>query len=172
MLETGNTRKACRYYLPRFIARRGYIKLMAEFDGMFGGSGSKEFQTQVVQNIMWNKIKNILPLMHTLLSTENNARAMERFEYYFGKKFEGGEDLERIANERDKLSERYKVMFRGAKAPEPIEAVTFESIIIGTETVLDRPQLSRDLVLYQFEEYYLQALIKLEELKMNKHGKH
>ena len=171
MLETGNISLVCRYWMPRFLCRHGYIKFMTMFDEIFSGS-DKDFKQEVIRIMMWNKLKNILPMMHTLLATEDNEYAAELFEHYYGKKPESLDDLELIRNEIKRLSDRYKIMFRKKKVEAPVESVTFENIIQGVETVLEKPHIPRSIVLYQFEEYYKLGLRRIAEIKASKHGKH
>ena len=169
MLETSNMRLVCRYrFVPRFIVRYGYIKFMTMFDEMFGGGG--DFKEEVVRLMMWIKIKNILRPMHSLLMTEDNEYAADLFEQNYGKRPESTEDLELIRNEMKRLSNRYKIMFRKKKIETPQESVTFENIIQGVETVLDKPYIPRDVLLYQFEQYYLRSLERIAEIKAKKHG--
>ena len=166
MLEIKDIRLVCKYrYVPRFVVRHWFIKLMTEFDQMFGGN-SGDLKDETVRIMLWNRIKNILPMVSTLLATDDSELAGELYEHYFGKKYEAIEDLELIRNEVKRLSNRYKIMFRKKKTDETPESVTFESIILGVETVLDKPQFDREKIkLYQFKEYYDLAIDQIAQRK-------
>ena len=86
-----------------FLIRKHYIKLMTDFDNMFGDGADQDFIQDTVRTIMWNKVKNILPMMNQLLATDKSEAAEERFEHYFGKRFEGLDDLE-LAEDVETLS--------------------------------------------------------------------
>lgn len=172
MLETGNIRLVARYRLtPWFMVRRGYRKLMTHFDSVFS-EGSSEFKDEVIRLKMWNKMLTLLPALHTLLASDKSEYAEELFEHYYGRKYESDEDLKLIRSEMQKISKRYKVMFRKKKTDAPAESVSFENIIQGVETILEKSHIPREIKLYQFEEYYHLALKRLNEIKLKKHGKH
>ena len=168
MLETGRMRLVLRRgWIPKFMLKRAFNKFMTEFEEMFSAS-DKDFRNDMVRVMMWNKIKNILPMMNQLLVTDENEYANELFEHYFGRKWQGMEDSKFLAKEIQRLSKRYKEMFR-RKAPEH-EGVRFEQVIMSVEAVLDM-HIPRTMKLYQFKDYNDQAAKRVQELN-TRHGKH
>lgn len=161
MFETDDITLISRVRLPKFLIRWQYTRFMRTFDEMFsGGEVSKELKEESSKIALYNKIKNILPLLYLGLLYEETEYQKELFKHYFGKDFEKGEDLMLIKNEIGRLSKRFKVMYPEKEVQSG--GLTLEELIVSTESILDRT-IDRGLRLYQFKTYYDLAIKKVKD---------
>ncbi len=174
MMLKGNTRLMLkRGWLPRFVIRRYYVRLMKYFDDMFGDDSDKQFKDQTIRTAMWNKIHNILKPMHILLATDKSELAEGRFKHYWGRDFAGIEDLELVRNEIEKLSKRFQIMFNKKKDDDVDDSVTFENVIQGVEITLEMGFIPRNTTtLYQFRGMLDTSHKIIRQRNSSKHGKH
>ena len=146
------------FLVPRYFVRRKYVEFMKFFDTIFGNGMDKEFKQHTLRTLLYNKIENILKVTRHLLLTSDSQLARDTFRYYYGKDYEGPEDIAKIDLEIKSLTKRFRLLFESKPSEEVSEEeVSFESIIQSVEVVLGMRYMPRDTTLFEFTGYYDQA---------------
>jgi galactokinase/mevalonate kinase-like predicted kinase len=145
-----------------------YVALMQAFDEMFAQGQDVVMHNEFTKIQMYNKIKNMLPILYMSLLLQPDDYSREVYKDLFGKYPDKGEDLTLILNEIKRMTKRYMMMF-SKKQEQPVGDFSFEDVIVGVESVLEHP-IDRDLVLYQFKTYYDLALKRIAQI--DKNGRH
>jgi len=134
-----------------FFRVRKFNQFAKEYDSLFNkGSGDKEFNANLFLMKLYVKQLKLRAMYDALLNSEAvNSRA--EFKLMFGKDFEGIEDIKRIVNENERLSDKIKIMSN--VSPDKKESITFNQLVIMVESSRNIP-INRNTKLFEFKKMY------------------
>jgi len=134
-----------------FFRRLKFNKFLKEYDSLFNkGGNDKQFNANLFLMKMYVKQLKLRAMYDALINSDGVNSRVE-FMSMFGKEFEGVEDIKRIVNEVDRLSDKIKIMSQNT--PEKKESITFNQLVIMVESSRGLP-INRETKLFEFKKMY------------------
>lgn len=170
MFESGNKRLILKFgWLPGILIKKYYARLLVDIAELVNIELLEHTVSDYIVKLrLMNRINNLLPSLYYLLAfTDKNDVAYHQFKKFFGKPYEGENDLKLITEMINNLAARLKELDRlgGANANQNIgDGIGFEQVIVYCETILER-HIPRDLKLYEFGYIYKSAVKRARELQ-------
>jgi len=134
-----------------FFRKQKFNQFLKEYDLLFNkGADDKQFNASLFLMKMYVKQLKLRAMYDALINSDaENSRA--EFKLMFGKDFEGVEDIKRIVNENDRLSDKIRIMSQNA--PDKKESITFNQLVIMVESSRGLP-INRNTKLFEFKKMY------------------
>ena len=170
LLTTDNYNIVCKIWLPKYLSKIGYVRLMNQYNELFNKDKIKEmFLSDAYKLILYNTINNTLKGLRIsvdlLLKYEKNISKndikiiKEEFKKRYGIYPEKKEHIQYIDNEIRKKS--YKL--KEANKQKTENNITFEDVIFYVQSILNIGYINRDMSLYAFYTQYKEATKKIKQ---------
>lgn len=172
MLDSADPKLACRYPMPKFIAKYGFNRLMNDYQDLFNKDQiSKMIKSDSYKLMMYHAVKNTLPALRSgvdmilkyekHMDDEDIEMILESFKKRYGKLPESKEDLKRIDSDIRKRVSKLKEI----DIPKEKSEHTFEDVISFVQTVNNLGYIDRSMSLFAFHKQYKNAIKKVNNGK-------
>jgi len=148
--------------LPKFILIKAYNKLMIEVNETLNKSSfEREIETGILRLKLYNKAFNLYPALIDICHITWDEVHLNKIEEITGIKLTTLKDREMLIAETERLQAKYRELI---KQEHKEGGISFAELIISTEIILEM-NISRDILLYEFEHYMKRATEKIQAME-------